>query len=64
MFTIQQEMMARNKMLLPLTEMMHYLREFKENFPTLTSLPKRLLQAEQRLDELTSSVRHEFITLD
>lgn len=51
-------------MLLPLTEMMHYLREFKENFPTLTSLPKRLLQAEQRLDELNSSVRHEFITLD
>ena len=57
-------MMAKNKVLLPLAEMMEYLREFKENFPTLNSLPKRLLFAEQRLDELNSSVRHEFITLD
>jgi len=28
---------------MPLAEMMTYLREFKENFPTLTSLPKRVL---------------------
>ncbi len=44
--TVDKEILERSKMLMPITDMIQMLREIKDMFPTLNSLPNRMTASE------------------
>ncbi len=58
------DLVERNKILLPLSQMMKMLQDFKELEPTLSTIPKRVLQAEQNVEKLQLTIGSQLLSLE